>query len=217
MIIAYSPEYHIYWSRQHILATPIFILLMRRDQFELLGKMVNFSNPKNEDPMDSLRKWRFFLVYLIARYKENYSPEEHLEIDEYLSLRKGSTKLSYIYYNKARTIWCSDIHPLWKQNRLFITHLYRYYYQMLRSTWSITSEILWIRKFIKVVLPFFHDYLHKGCVTLDNSYTFPESVDALLLCNTDCCGTLWKKQGLPNQFWEWKPKKGNSQNHNPKA
>ena len=86
MIIAYSPEYHIYWSRQHILATPIFILLMRRDQFELLGKMVNFSNPKNEDPMDSLRKWRFFLVYLIARYKE-------------IILLKNIWKLTNIYHS----------------------------------------------------------------------------------------------------------------------
>ena len=96
MIIAYSPEYHIYWSRQHIFATPIFILLIRREQFEQLQKMVNFSNPENEDPMDSLRKWRFFLVYLIARYKENYSPEEHLEIDKYYHSGRG--RLSFCIY-----------------------------------------------------------------------------------------------------------------------
>ena len=32
--------------------------------------MVHFSDPENEDPMDSLRKLRFFLKYLIASYKE---------------------------------------------------------------------------------------------------------------------------------------------------
>ena len=59
---------------------------MRRDRFEQLRKMVHFSDPENEDPMDSLRKLRFFLKYLIARYKENYIPEEHFAIDAYLSL-----------------------------------------------------------------------------------------------------------------------------------
>ena len=77
---------------------------MRRDPFEQLRKMVHISDPENENPMDSLRKLRFFLEYLIARYKENYIPEEHLAIDKYLSLWKG--RLSFrIYSNKARTIW----------------------------------------------------------------------------------------------------------------
>ena len=58
--------------------------------------MVHFSDPENEDPMDSLRKLSFFLEYLIACYKENYIPEEHLAIDEYLSLWKG--QLSFRIY-----------------------------------------------------------------------------------------------------------------------
>ena len=67
---------------------------MRRDRFEQLRKMVHFSDPENEDPMDSLRKLRFFLEYLIARYKKNFIPEEHLAIDAYLSLWKG--RLSFL-------------------------------------------------------------------------------------------------------------------------
>ena len=39
--------------------------------------------------MGSFRKLRFFLEYLITRYKENYIPEEHLAIDEHLTLWKG--------------------------------------------------------------------------------------------------------------------------------
>ena len=68
---------------------------MRRDPFEQLRKMVHISDPENENPMDSLRKLRFFLEYLIARYKENYIPEEHLAIDACLSLRKG--RLSFLF------------------------------------------------------------------------------------------------------------------------
>ena len=61
----------------------------------------------------------------------------------------------------------------------------------------------------KVVLSLLNDYLHKGyCVTLDNYYTSPELTDALVSCDADCYGTLLKIHGLPNQYWEWKPKKG---------
>ena len=45
--------------------------------------MEHFSHPENEYPMDSLRKLKFFLKYLIAHSKENYTPEEHLVIDKY--------------------------------------------------------------------------------------------------------------------------------------
>ena len=63
----------------------------------------------------------------------------------------------------------------------------------------------------KVVLSLLCEYLNKGyCVTLDNYYTSPELANALISCNTDCYGTLRKKQGLPKQFWEWKPKKGDT-------
>ena len=61
----------------------------------------------------------------------------------------------------------------------------------------------------KVALSLLHDYLHKDyCVTLDNYYTSPELGDALVSCDTDCYGTLRKKQRLPNQYWEQKWKKG---------
>ena len=60
----------------------------------------------------------------------------------------------------------------------------------------------------KVVLSLLNDYLYKGyCVTLDNYYTSPELADELVSCDTDCYSTLLKIQGLPNQYWEWKPKK----------
>ena len=69
---------------------------MRRDRSEQLRKMEHFSDPENEDPMDSLRKLRFFLEYLVTRFKENYIPAVHLAIDEHLSLWKG--RLSFRIY-----------------------------------------------------------------------------------------------------------------------
>ena len=96
MSVVQKLESHMYWTRQHTFAMPIFSRLMRMDRFEQLRKMENFRDPENEGPMNSLRKLRFFLEYLIARYKENYIPEEHLAIDEYLSSWKG--RLSFRIY-----------------------------------------------------------------------------------------------------------------------
>ena len=92
MGIIHKPSIHAYWSRQHILSTPIFSRLMRRDRFKQLRKMIHFANPLNEDPDDELRKLRFFLEFLHSKFEENYIPEEHLAIDEYLSLWKGRLK-----------------------------------------------------------------------------------------------------------------------------
>jgi len=61
----------------------------------------------------------------------------------------------------------------------------------------------------KVVLSLLHQYLNKGYrVTLDDYCTSPELVKALLLYQTDCYGTLRKKENLPHDFWLWKPKGG---------
>jgi len=53
------------------------------------------------------------------------------------------------------------------------------------------------------------EYLQKGyCLTLDNYYTSPELAKALLMLETDSFGTLHKKEGLPSDFWNWNPVKG---------
>ena len=51
--------------------------------------MEHFSDPENEYPMDSLRKLKIFLKYLIAHCKGNYTSEEHLVTDKYASIWKG--------------------------------------------------------------------------------------------------------------------------------
>ena len=45
MGIIHKPSIHVYWSRQHILSTPIFSHLMRRDGFKQLRKMIHFADP----------------------------------------------------------------------------------------------------------------------------------------------------------------------------
>jgi len=54
--------------------------------------MIHFTDPLNEEPDDELRKLRFSLDFLYTKFEENYTPEENLAIDEYLSLWKRRLK-----------------------------------------------------------------------------------------------------------------------------
>ena len=51
--------------------------------------MIHFTDPLNENPDDELKKLRFFLEYLQSKFGETYTAEEHLAIDEYISLWDG--------------------------------------------------------------------------------------------------------------------------------
>ena len=96
MGITKKPEYHLYWSKQHLFSTPIFHRLMRRDRFEHIRKMIHFCDPYNEDPSDGLRKLRTTMDYLMYKFMNTYTPERNIAIDEYLSVWKG--RLSFRVY-----------------------------------------------------------------------------------------------------------------------
>ena len=84
-----KPSFHLYWSTDNIIVTPIFSRLMRRDRFEMIRSMIHFSDPLHEEPADSLRKLCSFLDELQFNFSTNYVPQQHVAVDEYLSLWKG--------------------------------------------------------------------------------------------------------------------------------
>ena len=60
----------------------------------------------------------------------------------------------------------------------------------------------------KVVLSLIDGLYNQGYkVVLNNLYTSPELLRALIENGTDSFGALRRKQGLPSVFWEWKPPK----------
>ena len=79
MGIVKKPDIHSYWSQQHVLSTPYFSQLMRRDRFKQIRKMIHFSDPAAEAEDDDLKKLRFFFDYLLDKFRTNYTPEENLE------------------------------------------------------------------------------------------------------------------------------------------
>ena len=85
MGIVNKPTYAMYWCKDHIL-TPIFSRIMRRGKFERIRKMLHFTDPVSEDPADSLAKLSGFLEKLGNSFRNNYTPNQKISVDEHLSL-----------------------------------------------------------------------------------------------------------------------------------
>jgi len=92
MGLVHKPSIHAYWSQNHVINTPLFYRLMRRDRFEQIRKMIHFTDPLSENHEDSLSKLKSFLDALRTSFRANYTPSKHIAVDEYLSLWKGRLK-----------------------------------------------------------------------------------------------------------------------------
>ena len=74
--------------------------------------MIHFSDPEEEDPTDSLRKLRYMIDYLTGNFLQNYTPEQNLALDEYLSLWKGRLSFKIYIPSKKRKVWHKVIYGL---------------------------------------------------------------------------------------------------------
>jgi len=92
MAMVHKANIHQYWSKEHTINTPIFSRLMRRDRFEQIRKMIHLTNPLEENPDESLAKLNSFLDILRSNFRHNYTPDQHVVVDEYLSLWKSRLK-----------------------------------------------------------------------------------------------------------------------------
>ena len=87
--------------------------------------------------------------------------------------------------------------------KLFFPCFMIIYIRVIVSYWTIITPPRHCVKSVQIRGYFWPAF---SCIRTRNNSA--ELADALVSCDTDCYGTLRNKQGLPNQYWEWKPKKG---------
>ena len=107
MGIFHKPRLTMYWSKETIMATPIFNQVMRRDRCLLLLRFLHFADNTQNDPTDPNRDRLFKLRKVVNMIKENcgkvYSPGKNLSMDESLVLFKGRLSFKqYITSKRAR-------------------------------------------------------------------------------------------------------------------
>ena len=133
---------------------------------------------------------------LLEKFQSNYTPDEHLAIDEYLSLWKG--RLSFkIYIPTKRERYGVKIYMLCESAMGYIFNFIIY----TGGTTEYINHIPSIKDFenlkspTRIVLSLLSQYVNKGyCVSLDNYYMSPELA-----------------KGLPKDFWSLHPEKGEVQ------
>ena len=200
-----------YWSKDPFLSTQIFSRLMRRDRFEQIRKMIHFTDPLQEDPEDCLRKRSSFLDVLSESFASVYKPEQNIAADEYLPLWKGRLKFR-VYIPCKRERYGIKIYMLCESSTGYLVSFIIYCGSDTKYT--PRADINLLQDFdkyenpSKVALSLASPFLNQGLIIVDNLYTSPELARTLFENGTDIYGTLRKKEGLPQKFWQWKPQKG---------
>ena len=114
-----KPTYAMYWRKDHICSTPISSRIMHRDKFERIRKMLHFTDPFSEDPADSLSKLRGFLEKLGNSFRNNYTPNQNISVDEYLSLWKWKLKFR-VYIPSKRERYGVKVYMLCKSTNGYL-------------------------------------------------------------------------------------------------
>lgn len=212
MGITIKPRYYLYWSRDPFFHTPIFPRLMSRNRFYEIRSMIHFSDVFNFDKDDALNKLRFFLDEVQERFQSVYEPERNICVDEYLSLWKGRLRFR-VYIPSKRERYGIKIFMNCESSSGYLLRFIVYTgegtdYGEFNHVLPKSKPFDDYKSPSRVVLSLVQKYINHGYIlTLDNYYTSPELAEALLHFKTDCFGTLRKKAELPEDFWEWKPKK----------
>ena len=176
---------------------------MRRDRFEQIRGMMRFTDPLNVSS-GSLHKISFLLNHLNDKFSSNYIPGEYIAVDEFLSKWKGRLHFRQFIPSK-RERYSVKIYVCCESNT---GYLWRFIIYTGADTIYIPKPFGDYTGPSKVVLPLIDGMYNQGYkVVLDDLYTSPELLRALIENGTDSFATLRRKQGLSSGFWEWKPPK----------
>ena len=199
MGIVQKPNMDFYWTNGGLFQTPIFTRLMPRTKYREIRSMVHFFDSINYDSSDPLLKLRYMLDNLSEKFLTNYTPGRNVAIDEYLSLWKG--RLSFkIYVPSKRERYGVKLYMLNESDSGYLRKFIIYTAASTKyppfTTTKISKDFDDFKNPSKVVLSLMDELFDEGYkLTLDNFYTSPEVAKALLEAQTDCFGTLRKKEG----------------------
>jgi hypothetical protein len=185
-----KPEFHMFWSRDEMLATPFFNATMSRNKIQLLTKFLHFND--NEampaDNVDKLYKIRPVLDALIPKFRAYYTPHPHISIDEGMLRWKG--RLAFRVYNPMKPI----NHGI-KSYILADSHT--------SYCWNLKIYDGTAQTLREIVLGLLGRLLgHFYSLYMDNFYNSVALSEALLDRDTYVVGTLRKNRGEPQVIRE---------------
>lgn len=198
MGICKLPEISLYWSRDPLFAVIFPSKVMSRNRFELLLRMVHFSN-NNEISIDRLNKIKIIIDTLNENFKKYYYVPENVCIDESIIPFRG--RFSFRQYMKQkRHKYGFKIFKLCSKNGY--THRFQIYDGKNSDIAKFTPT--------NVVMMLSQDIIEKGhTIYVDNWYTSLDLAQQLIKKNTHLVGTIRSnRRGLDKEVVGKKLKPG---------
>lgn len=176
-----------HWSTDPLLASTIFGKTMSRDRYEIILRMLHFSNPDTQIPGDRLYKIKILIDHTRKLFKKTLIPYENLCIDESIIVFKGRLIFKQ-YIPSKRHRFGIKMFVLCDVKTGFILDFIIYCGE---GTDITDSECLGVSG--AVVTTLLQDYLNKGHnLFIDNWYSSPQLYDFLHTKKTNACGTVRK-------------------------
>ena len=210
--IIQKPTLGHYFSRNRLVATPVFFEIMTEKRFFLLLKFLHFSDNEAYDGQTPPKLYKIQPVFdhLVRKFSEAYIPADKLSIDESLLLWKG--RLGWkIYIPKKRARFGMESYKLCEAQTGYVWSMLWY----TGATTQLKDEVHGVdissfTKPSKIVCTLAERLLKQGyLITMDNYYSSPELFDFLNEMETDAVGTVRSnRKGLPKEVVEKKMKKG---------
>jgi hypothetical protein len=88
-----KPDLEMYWSVDEVIATPFFGKTMTRDRFKAIWSFFHTANNNENNGQDRLFKVRKLMEMISKRFRENFTPGQHISIDE--GMLKWRGRLSF--------------------------------------------------------------------------------------------------------------------------
>jgi hypothetical protein len=185
------PQRHDYWRKNKWLFETNFNSVMSRDNFDLIWRYFHLQDntiaPAERDP---LWKMRWYLDYLVSKFKTVYFPNEHVAIDESMVKFKG--RLAFRQYLPSKPIkWGVKVWSLCESSTGYAWNFQIYTgKEEGRQEHGLTY---------RVVMDLTRELQGSHMkVFMDNFYSSVQLFQTLRACGLLACGTVRaNRKGLP--------------------
>lgn len=191
----------LYWTKRAVLGTPIFRETMPFKRFRQISRFLHFSDNETGDSKDRLRKIRPVIDFWNQKFKEIYTPNEYVSIDESLMKYKGRS--GYKQFNPSkRARFGIKIYKLCEATTGFCHGFKIYTGQDRTNRHESASE--------NVVIELSKSIINKGyTLFLDNWYSSPNLFLKLHRQKTNVIWTVRKnRKNMPQDMQKHILKKG---------
>ncbi|KAK2578804.1 hypothetical protein KPH14_012833 [Odynerus spinipes] len=196
-----KPAIQMYWSKRAVIETPIFRQTMPYKRFLQISRFLHFANNNTSNKSDKLNKIKPVIDFFNQKFREIYTMEEDIAIDESLIKFKG--RLSYKQYNPSkRARFGIKMYKLCESSTGYCYNFKIYTGSDKIDIANNASETV-AKELAKPIL-------HKGhTLYLDNWYSSPNLFVTLVNSRTNVIGTVRaNRKNMPKDLLKTKLKKG---------